>query len=246
MHEKRNFLLMLIMIGALIWGILAWFVMDPEGGLVGAQRIASIGAFFVVTGWLVYAMKIQDKLPDHLMEVVGSTMYYDVEGLSFMPIVRVREGQAELCMYYQNRFENPVQAIVHIRPLQEGFYIRPGVVDIHFAFKSGGGDFGVIHQPIAVPEHLQGDVINVHLAAAAYFPRSQGARLRKNKAGFSVGTLAVDWGGAAFKTGVHEVSGEIELLTPTTIRLPMPKAVQPFLTDAATWRQERIEVGVET
>ena len=38
---------------------------------------------------------------------------------------------------------------------------QPGMRDVHFAFTAQGGDFGVIHQPIAVPPHLQGEVIDV-------------------------------------------------------------------------------------
>ncbi len=114
--------------------------------------------------------------------------------------------------------------------------------DVHIAFRAGGGDFGVIHQPIAVPDHLQGDVVNVHLAAASYYPRSHGARLRK-EAGLPCGSLLVDWTGAAFKTGVHEVSGEIELFGPVTLHLSMPVDVRHETSDREVWTQEQLAAG---
>ena len=156
--------------------------------------------------------------------------------------IRPNGNQAELSLYYQNRFENPVEAIVHLRPPQDSFLIRPGMRDVHFAFKAGGGDFGVIHQPIAVPKHLQGEVIEVKLGAASYYPRSHGARLRK-RPGMPCGTMLVDWSGSAFKSGVHEVSGEIDLHGAVTLHLSMPTDVTAFLTGSESWRQEILAPG---
>ncbi|MHC4447510.1 MAG: hypothetical protein ACYSXF_07005, partial [Planctomycetota bacterium] len=227
MHEKRNFIVVLLLIVSVVWAIVVWFVID-DAPMRLAQRVASPALIVVFGGWLVYALRFEDKLPDHLGGILGGGIYYEADGLSFMPTVRVNEGQAELSVYYQNRFENPVQAVVHLRPPEDSFIIRPGVRDVHFAFKASGGDFGVIHQPIAVPQHLQGEVINVQLAASTFYPRAHGARVRK-QVGIPCGTLLVDWGGAAFRIGVHEVSGEIELVNPATLHLPMPKNVAAAL-----------------
>jgi hypothetical protein len=205
-HETRNFVMVLLLVAALAWGFVAWFVLGSDAPMIVFQRCAALLLAVSLAIWLFYALKFEDKLPDNLREVVGE-LYYEADGLSFMPIVRVNQGQAELCVYYQNRYENFVEAIVHLRPPEVSFIIRPGMRDVHFAFKAEGGDFGVIHQPIAVPEHLQGEVINVQLAAASFYPRAHGARWRK-RTGMPCGTLPVDWGGAALKTGVHESSGE--------------------------------------
>jgi hypothetical protein len=191
--------------------------------------------------WLVIALFFEDKLPNHLKTMVGD-LYYEADGLSFMPMVRVVNDHAELCVYYQNRFENPVQAVVHLRPPDDSFIIRPGMRDVHFAFKADGGDFGVIHQPIAVPRHLQGEVLDIKLAAASWYPRSHGSCLIRRK-GMPCGTLLVDWGGAAFKTGVHEVSGEIDLKNPRSLHLCMPEQVQEHPAGSETWRQEQLAAG---
>jgi hypothetical protein len=244
MHETRNFILVLALVASALWAVAAWFVFDPEAvPLVMAQRVIATALVVLLGAWVFYAFKFEDKLPDRLGEMVGG-MYYGADGVAFMPSVRNNNGQAELCVYYQNRFENPVQVIVHLRPPEDSFIIRPGVHDVHFAFKASGGDFGVIHQPIAVPEHLQGEVIDVQLAAASYYPRSKGARLRR-QAGIQCGSLSVDWGGSAFKTGVHEVSGEIELFSPTALRLSMPTGVNAYVTGNESWRQERIAIGAK-
>ena len=108
-----------------------------------------------------------------------------------------------------------------------------------------GGDFGVIHQPIAVPRNLQGDVVNVELAAASYYPRSHGARLRRGT-GMPCGSVVVDWSGAAFKSGVYEVSGEVELTQPVTLHLSMPEGVTEEATVDDLWKQECLAAGAMT
>ncbi len=241
MHETRNFIMVLLLLAGGIWALVAWFVLADDALLVVVQRVAALLLTTSLGGWLVYALKFEDKLPDHLAEVVGE-MYYEADGVDFMPTVRNRKGQAELCVYYQNRYENPAEVIVHLRPPDDSFIIRPGVRDVHFAFKTGGGDFGVIHQPIAVPEHLQGEVIEVNLGAASFYPRSQGARLRKHPS-LPCGSLLVDWSGSAFKTGVHEVSGEMELRNPARLHLSMPNDVVAYATGNESWRQQCLQVG---
>ena len=241
MHETRNFVLVIALIVGIMWGVVAWFVIGPGTILLGVQRAGSVTLIVVCTAWLVYALKIEDKLPDHLGEVVGE-LYYEADGISFMPIVRANGDQAELSLYYQNRFENPAEAVVHLRPPQDSFLIRPGMRDVHIAFMADGGDFGVIHQPIAVPAHLQGQVVDVHLAAASYYPRSHGARWRRAP-GMACGTLLVDWRGAALKTGVHEVSGELELVGPATLHLSMPQGVRSETDEHDVWTQQQLVAG---
>ena len=235
MHEKRNFVLVIALIVSVVWAVIASFLLGPDAVLRLPQRIASIAAVVGCAVWLVYALKVEDKLPNHLKETIGG-MYYEADGICFMPIIRASGDQAELSLYYQNRFENPAEAIVHLRPPADSFVIRPGARDIHIAFRVDGGDFGVIHQPIAVPSHLQGQVVDVELAAGSYYPRSHGARWRREP-GMPCGSLLVDWGGAAFKTGVHEGSGEIELISPVTLHLSMPSGVRTEPHERDMWTQ---------
>lgn len=243
MHEKRNFILILLALLAGVWAFCVWFhILNPS--MIVVHRTVSLVAFIGLAAWATYALKFEDKIPSHLGEKVGE-VYYGADGLAFMPTIRVVDNQAQLSVYYQNRYENPTQAIVHIRPPEDSFIIRPGMRDVHFAFRAGGGDFGVIHQPIAVPDHLQGEVIEVQLAAVSYYPRSKGARLLKHQ-GIPCGSLLVDWGGSAFKTGVHEVSGEVQLENAITVRLAMPKGVNAYVTDADTWKQECLASGVDS
>lgn len=244
MHETRNFVLVVSLIAAIIWVLVAWVFLNPETGrLLTVQRILALALTAGLGLWLWYALKIEDRLPDHLRSVVGE-FYYEADGLSFMPIVRVNGRQAELRIYYQNRFENPVEAIVHFRPPDDSFVVREGLRDIHFAFRANGGDFGMIHQPIGVPRHLQGEVISLQLAAATYYPRSHGARWRK-KPGLPCGTMPVDWSGSALKSGVHEGSNEMQLTNPVELHLTMPQDVQEYVEHTTvTWKQEQIIAGV--
>jgi len=245
MHETRNLIVIISLVVCGIWAFLAWLVFaDPFGeasASVWWQRGIATAGVVGFGVWTWYALVIEDKLPDKLAETVGS-MYYDVDGLSFMPTVRINpQGQAELSVYYQNRFENYAQAIVHMRLPEDGQIAGPGVRDLHFAFKANGGDFGVLHQPIAVPRHLQGQVIDVQLATAVRYPRSHGARLRSNE-GLPCGSLVVDWG-QAFKVGVHEVSGEIDLDNPCTVHLSLPMEAKDRIEGTSMWKQELLEPG---
>lgn len=243
MRETRNFLAVIGLIACVIWAALAWFLLDPQTGWLNAQRIVSVVGIIALGALLIYAFYYEDKLPNHLRDEVGE-LYYEADGLSFLPVVRLNHGRPELRVYYQNRFENPVQAIVHLRPPDDNsFVIRPGMRDIHFAFRADGGDFGVIHQPIHVPERLRGQVIDIELAAATYYPRSHGAQWRRQP-GLPCGSVLVDWTGAAFRTGVHEASGELELIRPVTVHLSMPQYIdEPDQELQPVWRQERLFAG---
>lgn len=244
MHERRNLMMIVLLLACAAWSGFAWIGLDPGHWSTLSQRVFATLMAASLAAWLFYAMKFEDKLPDHLRKVVGE-FYYEADGLSFMPMVRLRQGRAELCVYYQNRYENPVEAIVHLRPppAGESFEIRPGMRDVHFAFRAGGGDFGVIHQPIFVPPRLAGQVIEVRLAASSWYPRSHGARLR-SKAGMACGSLLVDWGGNPLRIGVHEVCGEMPLQDPVTLRMSLPPVgldEPPVRTDL--WRQEMLAAG---
>lgn len=238
MHEKRNFVLVIVLIAAVLWALAAWVLFKQTAVLLWPQRITSLAVLAGGGLWLLHALVFEDKLPNRMEGVLGH-IYYDVDGVSFMPIVRAVGEQAELSLYYQNRFENPVEVVVHLRPPEDSFIIRPGMRDVHFAFKADGGDFGVIHQPIAVPQHLQGEVVDVELAAASFYPRSHGSRLIRDS-GLPCGSLLVDWGGAALKSGVHEGSGQIELQSPVILHLSMPAGVTSEVTGRETWKQERL------
>lgn len=241
MHEKRNLILILLAVATFIWAFVAWFLLDADAPLRFAQAIFATFCFAALAVWTVYALNFEDKLEDQMRKTVGE-VYYDADGLSFLPMIRVRDAQAELSVYYQNRYENPVECVVHLRPPADSFIIKPGVRDVHIAFKASGGDFGVIHQPIAVPRHLQGEVLSVELAAASWYPRSHGSRLIRS-GGMACGSMLVDWGGNPLKIGVHEVSGEMKLSNPVTLHMAMPGDVKDHTTGNETWTQERLRAG---
>ncbi|MEE8153849.1 MAG: hypothetical protein V3T53_02690, partial [Phycisphaerales bacterium] len=105
MHETRNFIVVLALIASSVWAIIVWLIlMGSDAPSIWPQRTASLILMIGCAAWLFYALRVEDKLPDHLRNVLGD-IYYDVDGLSFMPIVRPNGNQAELSLYYQNRFE---------------------------------------------------------------------------------------------------------------------------------------------
>ncbi len=242
MYEKRNFIMILLLMASGGYAFYAWLFMPADTAALGFHRWFPTLLFVALAVWLYYAFRFEDKMPDYLADVVGA-VYYDVDGMSFMPIVRVNNKRAELCLYYQNRFDEPSETIVHLRPPRESIIIRPGSTDVHFAFHADGGDFGVIHQPIAIPEHLQGEVIDVQLCAAVRYPRGHGVCLRDRVEGLSCGSFPVDWVGGALKAGVHEVSDEIELTDPAMLHLSLPIDVESTCNPREVWRHEQLQPG---
>ncbi|MCA9291930.1 MAG: hypothetical protein KDA25_12430 [Phycisphaerales bacterium] len=241
MHDRRNLVLVCVFMVALVWTIASWFVLGADTVGLWQQKFLSVGLTLGLAAFLAYAFTAEDKLPDHLGEAVGE-VYYDADGICFMVTVRQHDEVAYLSVYYQNRYENPAHAIIHLRPPADSFCIRPGWGDVHVAFMCDGGDFGVIHQPIGVPTHLQGDIVNIGLAAASYYPRSHGGCLRR-RAGLPCGSLLADWRGGGLRTGVYDVSDEIPLRDPVTLHLSMPTGVATTIEDRDSWVQRQLVAG---
>jgi len=241
MHETRNLLLIIALIATVVWSVVAWVFLSDDAAMRSVQRFIAPTLLFVIGAALCYALCFEDRLDDLLAREVGP-VYYEADGVSFMPTIRQRGKRAELSVYYQNRYENPAQMVVHLRLKEHGYLIRPGCTDVHLAFRVGGGDFGVIRQPIAVPRDLQGHVVTIELAADTHYPRSHGACWRRSS-GLDSGSLFVDWAGAAFRTGIHEVSGEIQLNDPVIIHLTLPEGAASDPTNASDWKQECVSVG---
>jgi len=236
-REIRNVILIILAFLFFAWAFWVWLwkpdSISPSWLLF--HKVGSLGLFLLDVVVLIWAMKFQDKLPDILAQHTGG-IYYEKNGLCFMPVMRKEGDRAFLCIYYENRYENPCDAIVHIRPPAEAIQHRPDAKDMHFAFQCPGGAVGVIQQPVAVHPKLQGQVIDVLLAAAVNYPHNPGDQLR-SKPGLPCGTFQVDWG-VNFRTGMHELSGEIDLHGPVRVHLPIPRDVSNRIRAGQHWRQQ--------
>lgn len=234
MHEKRNFILVLLLGTACIWSAWAWWFTPSQG--ITFIRIFSVLVMLALGVWLAYALTLEDQLPDQLSELVG-TQYFETDGVCFFPVIRNAEAGPELSIYYQNRFENPASVIVHLKPIGDSFVVIPNATDIHIAFTVGGGDVGIIHQPIFVPDLIKGEIVELHMAAASHYSRSHGGKMRRNE-GRACGTMQVDWAGNAMRVGAHEVDGTVTIKQPATLHLAMPKKCSSSPSNRRLWRQE--------
>lgn len=133
------------------------------------------------------------------------------------------EQQAEISLYYQNRYEGECEAVIHIRPPAGVFFSHKGARDVHFAFRAQPGAFGVIHQPVAIAHAAQGTPVSVQIAAMVRWVRHRGDVLRTGR-GLPVGTFQVDWA-LAYRQGKHELCGELELTNPARLTLNLPDCV---------------------
>ena len=234
MHEKRNFILVILLTCGVLWSGYEWWYTDAEG--ITVFRMIAPLITLGLGMWLTYALTLEDQLPDHLGEIIGS-QYFEADGVCIFPVIRNPEAGPELSIYYQNRFENPASIIVHLRPTTESFVVVENASDVHIAFTVGGGDVGIIHQPIYVPKHLRGEIVELQMVAVSHYPRSHGSEMRRNE-GLSCGQMEIDWTGNAMRVGANEVDGTIELINPATMHLAMPKACKDSRSSQRTWRQE--------
>ncbi len=239
MRESRNAILVVIMLITGIWAAWAWLPKPPDmaASTIWTHKGIATFLFLVASFYLFWSLRFEDRLPDHLAEHTGG-IYYERNGLCLMPVMRKEGDRAYLCIYYQNRYDSPVEAIVHLRPPENSIQHRPDASDIHFAFICPGGGVGLIQQPVAVHPKLQGQIVDVKLAAAVNYRHNRGQLLRSHT-GLHCGTFNVDWG-INFRTGFHELSGEIELHDPATVHLPIPREVSNRITSNEQWKQETI------
>lgn len=237
MREIRNLTVIILLAGALCWGFWAYFWRDHIGENWWIQFSLAFSLFLILGVTLIWGLFFEDRLPDILKNYTGG-IYYEQDGLCFMPVVRKRGEQAFVCVYFENRFDSACNAIVHLRPPPETIQHRPDAKDLHFAFSCPPGGVGVIHQPVAVHPKLQGQTIDVRMAAAVDYPQGKGSKVRSHR-GLGCGTFDVDWG-ENFRTGLHELSGEIDLIDPVTIHLPIPRGVTNRIKREQQWRQEII------
>lgn len=240
MREIRNTILVVLLFALGGWAFYAWFMVEePTPGRMTQQGVSLI----LLAGCgisIIWAFHFEDKLPDQLSSLTGG-IYYERDGICFMPVMRKTEERAFLCLYYANRYDSPCNVIVHLRPPAESIQHRPDAYDIHFAFACPPGAVGVLSQPVAVHPKLQGQVVDVQLAAAVNYPHNRGTQLR-SKRGIPCGTFDVDWG-ENFRTGSHELSGELELIDPVTIHLAIPRNVSNRIRKDQHWQHEIIFAG---
>jgi len=243
MRDKRNAALVVILFVVFCWAFWSWLMQwGVTGETIWVHRLISLLFFITTAGVLFWSMRYEDKFPDHLAEYTGG-VYYEQAGLCFMPVMRKEKDRAYLCIYYQNRYDSPVEAIVHLRPPADTIQHRPDAKDIRFAFICPGGGVGLIQQPVAVHPKLQGQTVNVLMAASVNYRRNRGQQLRSHR-GMPCGTFEVDWG-INFRTGMHELSGEIALIDPTVVHMPIPRGVSNRIKTGEQWKQETIFVPEE-
>src|SRR5688572_7587429 len=132
MRERGNAVLTALLAVSILWVTVSWLFaptmpirhIPPSLAL---HQYASPVALAMFGGLLFYAVKIKDRLPDKLAGVcLGG--YFEQDGLCFVPLARVTRGtgepQAEISLYYQNRYAGPCEAVIHLRP-------PPGVLHSH-------------------------------------------------------------------------------------------------------------------
>lgn len=224
MHEQRNAVLILLVCASVLWALLAWLIApDYWPGIQPSllfHQVASLSAGGVFGLWLARALMFEDRMDDELAKITAGR-YFERDGLCFMPLMRVgRDGQTEISLYFQNRYNTSCEAVVQLRPPPRTFACSRGARDIHFSFIAEPGAYGVLHQPVGVAPKAQGETIEVQIAAAVRWPLGKGEAVR-TQTGMPCGTLDVDWA-LAHRRSEHELNGEMILHDPAVVHLSIP------------------------
>ena len=66
------------------------------------MKIISTSSWLGIGGWLGYALLLEDKLPDVLIDLVGSH-YFEADGVCIFPVIRSFDFGPELLIYYQKK-----------------------------------------------------------------------------------------------------------------------------------------------
>lgn len=237
MGESGKAVLALLMIVGMIGTVMAWMTDGaPWPALAGFPALA-VGSL----GVLLWSLMRKDKYPDLLRQRCGG--YFERDGFCFAIVPAAEEGQARLDVYFQNRFENPCQAQVVIRPSQQFFLNRRPIEMLTVEILCEGAAFGVASVPWAVPAKYQGKKQSFDIGAGVEYPAGRGA-MGRYRDGLRVGKAGSrPWSGVLTLSGA--VAGIVVLHQPAKIRVQLPRGVAEDVPEDATIRVETLWMPVE-
>jgi hypothetical protein len=125
---------------------------------------------------LVWATMRRDKAPDFLYRLVGRN--FECNGFAFAVVPRVDQGICQLAILFQNRYANPCEAQVNLKPSRGFFMLRRAISQLSIGIICDGGAFGVAFVPWGIPLQYQGKKQDIDVGASVRFPKGKGELLR--------------------------------------------------------------------
>ncbi len=240
-RTRRKLLGISIVTGALAF-VLVWIPFNDDWFVVLKASLFA-AAFASAVVWIFSNSTSPYRAPDILSEKLGGGTRFDANGLTIAPNFSIDEGLCWIDVFYQNRYTSPCRAYVFIVPMegvsrnnQQPHEVPPVTAEI----ECGGGEVGVISQPLPVAPKWQGKIMIFDVYAVASFSDSQREEIRRQD-GFEIGGPNDDTAallamaallplGILYPAGSSGGGGKMELRLPENVLDTTPPAIGPRST----------------
>jgi hypothetical protein len=225
----------LIIFGALA-ACLFWAAQPARGeSSIWIGRIISTLTVAVAGILLIYSKTRKNKAPDLLAKICPS--YFERNGLCFAIIPEIVGGQSRISVYYQNRYEQPCEAVIWLAPTKVAFKDVSELPEFKTTILSEGGEFGRKSCDFGLPLHFKNEAIMWNVAASTKYPKGRG-RLLRLQDGLRVGTEAEIGAGREFLRFIAAV-GLFHFEKPARITFNFPEQMFSY-PHLGKWKQETI------
>lgn len=228
-------LVILICLGA---SVLGWTTRGIEGVPYSRFWLRASGLILLpAIGLLVWADFRRDLAPDLLRRRVKR--YFEQDGFCFAVLPAMVDGSFAWRIFFQNRYERPVKAVVAFQPATRfvGFG-RADMPEVRVEIDCEGGSFGLADVPYEIPQAFQGKKQKFELIAFSQFPQGKGRMLRFRD-GLKVGKHHKSVADTAV-TLLSATALHVHFKNPATFGVRLPENIQPKglgeMSQAILWR----------
>lgn len=228
---RQAFQLVLIVLGFVTLG--AWC--DGIGWPVLIWGLRA-GTPLVMAGvcWLFYrASRRPDPLPNPLREIAAK--YFERKGLCFAPVLETSGDSCQMSVYFQNRYESHVSAMIEVLPPRRTFWFgRHDLPTVVSAVECPGGAFGAMRVPFPIPKQYQGRQMRFDIAADVKY-RARKGKLLHVREGTRVDAIGQtrQWSALLFLFAGVGLVPVLCMMRSAGVRLQLPKGVFEALPQGA-------------
>ena len=216
---------------------LFWAVQPVQGeSWIWFGRTGCSLVLVVSVALLIWAKTRKNKAPDFLAKIFSP--YFERNGLCFAIVPQVLNSQCELSIYYQNRYDQPCEALVWIAPTNVAFKDVSALPEFKLDIACKGGEFGRMFCLCGLPMRFKGQIILWNVAATTKYPQGRGQLLRLRD-GLRVGTEAKISIGRQLLRAFGALAGHFHSEKPARIQIRFPE--QAFASEnISSWKRETI------
>lgn len=163
----------------------------------------------------------KDKAPDFLRKLAPRA--FERDGFAFALVPRTARGSLQLSLLFQNRYSGACSARVVVKPQAGSKHARYKALNMALPVDCPQAGFGVCEVGWDLPQELQGQQVQLEVAASVVYPEGRGELLRF-KEGMRVGKADSDNLGL---TILGAFAGAIVVTRPARTAIRMPSVLPP-------------------